>query len=118
MSARQRGIGSLYTWQRCPPLRCASLALLAQLVEHFHGKEGVDGSSPSEGSLERPPNGGLSFSRWRYGMAQTGGVEAQWKRRVRILAAHARRSARTWRRGWSTWTRVATGGKSLPKRKP
>jgi hypothetical protein len=25
-------------------------ALLAQLVEHFHGKEGVDGSSPSEGS--------------------------------------------------------------------
>jgi hypothetical protein len=27
-----------------------SLALLAQLVEHLHGKEGVDGSSPSEGS--------------------------------------------------------------------
>jgi hypothetical protein len=25
------------------------LALLAQLVEHLHGKEGVDGSSPSEG---------------------------------------------------------------------
>jgi hypothetical protein len=23
---------------------------LAQLVEHLHGKEGVDGSSPSEGS--------------------------------------------------------------------
>src|SRR5215216_1392499 len=28
---------------------CRSFALLAQLVEHFHGKEGVDGSSPSEG---------------------------------------------------------------------
>src|SRR3954454_14645959 len=27
----------------------AALALLAQLVEHLHGKEGVDGSSPSEG---------------------------------------------------------------------
>ena len=27
----------------------AELALLAQLVEHLHGKEGVDGSSPSEG---------------------------------------------------------------------
>src|SRR3954447_6088562 len=27
----------------------AAPALLAQLVEHFHGKEGVDGSSPSEG---------------------------------------------------------------------
>src|ERR1700761_3542323 len=32
------------------PTRYAPLsALLAQLVEHFHGKEGVDGSSPSEG---------------------------------------------------------------------
>src|SRR4029079_15099847 len=29
-------------------------ALLAQLVEHFHGKEGVAGSSPAEGSWERP----------------------------------------------------------------
>ena len=28
----------------------AGAALLAQLVEHLHGKEGVDGSSPSEGS--------------------------------------------------------------------
>ena len=28
----------------------SGLALLAQLVEHLHGKEGVDGSSPSEGS--------------------------------------------------------------------
>ena len=27
-------------------------ALLAQLVEHLHGKEGVDGSSPSEGSAK------------------------------------------------------------------
>ncbi len=29
-------------------------ALLAQLVEHFHGKEGVVGSSPTEGSFESP----------------------------------------------------------------
>ena len=27
-------------------------ALLAQLVEHFHGKEGVIGSSPIEGSID------------------------------------------------------------------
>jgi hypothetical protein len=27
----------------------AELALLAQLVEHLHGKEGVNGSSPLEG---------------------------------------------------------------------
>ena len=31
---------------------CRSFALLAQLVEHFHGKEGVAGSSPAEGSRE------------------------------------------------------------------
>src|SRR5947208_13758203 len=30
------------------------LALLAQLVEHLHGKEGADGSSPSEGSARAP----------------------------------------------------------------
>jgi hypothetical protein len=29
-------------------------ALLAQLVEHFHGKEGVVGSSPTEG-FAKPP---------------------------------------------------------------
>ena len=32
-------------------------ALLAQLVEHLHGKEGVDGSSPSEGFEKSPANG-------------------------------------------------------------
>jgi hypothetical protein len=32
-------------------------ALLAQLVEHLHGKEGVDGSSPSEGSAKTPQLG-------------------------------------------------------------
>src|SRR6266545_1300230 len=31
-------------------------ALLAQLVEHLHGKEGVDGSSPSEGLKKSPAN--------------------------------------------------------------
>jgi hypothetical protein len=34
-------------------------ALLAQLVEHLHGKEGVDGSSPSEGLPKVPAN-------WRF----------------------------------------------------
>ena len=33
-----------------------SPALLAQLVEHLHGKEGVDGSSPSEGFSDSPAN--------------------------------------------------------------
>jgi hypothetical protein len=34
----------------------AASALLAQLVEHLHGKEGVDGSSPSEGFTETRAN--------------------------------------------------------------
>ena len=36
-------------------------ALLAQLVEHLHGKEGVDGSSPSEGSAKAPQIRAVSF---------------------------------------------------------
>jgi hypothetical protein len=35
----------------------AELALLAQLVEHLHGKEGVNGSSPLEGSAKAPHSG-------------------------------------------------------------
>jgi hypothetical protein len=36
------------TWSPAA-LQWAAAALLAQLVEHFHGKEGVVGSSPTEG---------------------------------------------------------------------
>src|SRR5205085_6024194 len=36
-------------------------ALLAQLVEHLHGKEGVDGSSPSEGSAKTLHVGAFAF---------------------------------------------------------
>ena len=47
--------------QRDDPVRgrldCGDPALLAQLVEHLHGKEGVDGSSPSEGLYEMSANG-------------------------------------------------------------
>jgi hypothetical protein len=32
-----------------------------RLLETFHGKEGVDGSSPSEGSYESPATRGVSF---------------------------------------------------------
>ena len=38
-----------------------SFALLAQLVEHLHGKEGVSGSSPEEGSHRNPANVELCF---------------------------------------------------------
>src|SRR5207302_2437584 len=42
-------------------LHSARSALLAQLVEHLHGKEGVDGSSPSEGSAKAPHVGTFPF---------------------------------------------------------
>ena len=41
----------------------AAPALLAQLVEHFHGKEGVIGSSPMEGLDRIPRSGGVSCLR-------------------------------------------------------
>ncbi len=46
--------------QESPPLRCLPFALLAQLVEHFHGKEGVTGSSPVEGLTAIAYNDGRS----------------------------------------------------------
>ena len=41
-------------WLRSAKRYARRFALLAQLVEHLHGKEGVDGSSPSEGSTKSP----------------------------------------------------------------
>jgi hypothetical protein len=55
----------------CAPARTAptgnranlvALALLAQLVEHLHGKEGVNGSSPLEGFSEAPAQQEVSLS--------------------------------------------------------
>src|SRR5689334_7672141 len=60
--ARTRGPGHLASPapRRYP---AGSHALLAQLVEHFHGKEGVAGSSPAEGSLEAAAYGGFFAAR-------------------------------------------------------
>ena len=43
------------------PLGFSPLALLAQLVEHLHGKEGVNGSSPLEGSTKALRSGAFLF---------------------------------------------------------
>src|SRR5579864_2487569 len=51
--------GTRTTW---PPDTIRRPALLAQLVEHLHGKEGVDGSSPSEG-FGKPRMAGLYLER-------------------------------------------------------
>src|SRR3954463_433926 len=60
-------------------------ALLAQVVEHFHGKEGVNGSSPLEGS--RFP---ASLSRIAVAAEQFKNlVGAHWGHRVRFLAPPA-----------------------------
>src|SRR5262249_22829832 len=48
--------------------------LLAQLVEHLHGKEGVDGSSPSEGFPKAPANSAfVCLNRQRLSRAGTRG---------------------------------------------
>ena len=52
VTVRPRPVGAL-RWPR---------AQLAQLVEHFHGKEGVVGSSPTLGSARKPRSGGVFFS--------------------------------------------------------
>src|SRR4051794_32847929 len=41
------------TTSRATRARLPTVALLAQLVEHLHGKEGVAGSSPAEGFTKR-----------------------------------------------------------------
>jgi hypothetical protein len=57
----------------------AASALLAQLVEHFHGKEGVVGSSPTEGSEELPVVTGFSGQGRVSNSAATGSMETFWK---------------------------------------
>src|SRR5262249_34775446 len=54
--------------------RIRALALLAQLVEHLHGKEGGDGSSPSEG-LKKP----LQISGSRLALVARTGDEGRTK---------------------------------------
>src|SRR5205085_5101323 len=57
LDAEKRGCTRAAPILREPVATIAAPALLAQLVEHLHGKEGVDGSSPSEGSTEAPQVG-------------------------------------------------------------
>ncbi len=70
-------------------------ALLAQLVEHFHGKEGVWGSSPQEGSTKAPVIRGFSVS--GLGSGVSGGHKTDtfghiWlSRAARIWSAAGRR---------------------------
>ena len=62
-------------------------ALLAQLVEHLHGKEGVDGSSPSEGLPKVPANWRLVLSvpRTRGHVSDTSAVRATHRDVSRLL---------------------------------
>lgn len=68
---------------------CGSFALLAQLVEHFHGKEGVIGSSPIEGFPRT-----LGVRRGRFGRTQTDNV----RRSCSAVAASAGTDQRCRRR--------------------
>src|SRR3954451_70435 len=53
-------------------------ALLAQLVEHFHGKEGVSGSSPEEGFHKDPANAGSFCFSGHAACAYRGSTGAEW----------------------------------------
>src|SRR5947199_3747529 len=76
------------------------LALLAQLVEHLHGKEGVDGSSPSEGSAKAPLTG--LFVSYRFAGSRTwsryGALYGAFRSKTRSWRAALRATARRQRR--------------------
>jgi hypothetical protein len=57
-------------------------ALLAQLVEHLHGKEGVGGSSPPEGLHKSPANGHIVLpakARFRFLAGTITGTFWDWR---------------------------------------
>ena len=69
-----------------PPGLQSGLALLAQSVEHLHGKEGVDGSSPSEGlapgrvSVSRDGSPVILLEGQAAGLRSAHGGASQWLR--------------------------------------
>src|SRR5262249_19589780 len=66
----------------------ATSALLAQSVEHLHGKEGVDGSSPSEGFVVPPANAPVfTEGRKQEGVLLTR-CQTQRTPRLRVIAAN------------------------------
>jgi hypothetical protein len=77
---------------RYPLRRTKHVALLAQLVEHFHGKEGVVGSSPTEGFAQ---------------VQEDRGVNATMMPGARTSASKTRPSGQTVRRSWARWRRAA-----------
>ena len=101
---------SISSLGHCRPLgaahRAATVgrpALLAQLVEHLHGKEGVDGSSPSEGFPEYPCKSGyfvvvLGNDRWFRGCT---GVHAGLHERRYIPAVGGNRPTPSLPGKWS-----------------
>jgi hypothetical protein len=67
-------------------------ALLAQLVEHLHGKEGVDGSSPSEG-FHKAPAFRLLWSSRRRDAASRSTLSGQLWGQVKAAVASAENDA-------------------------
>src|SRR5438067_10999875 len=86
----------------------AAPALLAQLVEHLHGKEGVDGSSPSEGFAEIPAKRSVILLTAK-GVRAAGAPSHVWSRgaarhhrlSISVAACLSRRWGSSWRcLGW------------------
>jgi hypothetical protein len=93
------------SWEATATIR--RLALLAQLVEHLHGKEGVDGSSPSEG-FKKP----LQIARFaRLHVAHSGdarshrGRTGPWKH-SEWVAPLPSGGGGEWQRGRTAWQLV------------
>jgi hypothetical protein len=74
---RSTGCLRASNWSASATGICRYFALLAQLVEHFHGKEGVAGSSPAEGFASRAT---ARFSRFRSGLGDPFRAEGKGRR--------------------------------------
>jgi hypothetical protein len=66
-----------------------------RLPEKFHGNEGVDGSSPSEGSAEAQHNAALSFQIDLQVVERGAGMEPLWSLQVENAVVESR---------WFPWT--------------
>jgi len=74
------------------------------LVEHFHGKEGVTGSSPVEGSIEKPRSRGAFLVRGRCSARNRGAVGNARGFPYALLSRGSARRAGCSASGCTSWT--------------
>ncbi len=87
---------------KTPRLQWPRHALLAQLVEHLHGKEGVDGSSPSEGFRKIPANRRFLFAWFVNGRHARARAGIRWCSLERLIQGKTSLAAGRWFAGLLT----------------